>query len=236
MNKILEYQKVDDNLLKIEKKIKASQAQKTIDRENDIANNAKLKIKDLDKRAEELLKEFHSLREIMNNNVKNIEILEKQKIEMQDKERVKKLYDNIKNVNNNLGVIETRLKTLTTQIDSVIKAFKGAQKTIEVSKEKRKHAQEELDNVSKKYETQIADISSQLNKIAKDIDPKMLETYNRLRETKYPPFVQVADEDGQNRCSGCKSIIAVGRMDLLKTNGYIECESCHRIIYLKDKF
>lgn len=236
MNKILEYQKVDDNLLKIEKKIKASQAQKTIDRENDIANSARLKMKDLDKKAEELVKEFNNLREIMNDNVKNIEILEKQKIEMQDKTRVKQLYDNIKNVNNNLGVIETRMKTLMTQIESVIKAFKNAQKTIEVSKEKRKHAQEELDSVSKKYQDQMTEISAQLATIAKNVDPKMLETYNRLRETKYPPFVQVSDEDGQNRCGGCKSIIPVGRMDVLKSNGYIECESCHRIIYLSDKF
>ena len=236
MNKILEYQKIDGDLLQIEKKIKASQAQKTIDRENEFVNDARNKMKDLDKKAEELLKEFNNLREIMNDNVKNIEILEKQKIEMQDKSRVKKLYDNIKNVNNNLGVIENRMKTLTNQIDSVLKSFNSARKTIEVSKEKKKRAQQELDNVSQKYEAQIADLSSKLATIAKDADAKMLEIYKRLRDTKFPPFVQVSDEDGQNRCSGCKSIIPVGRMDALKSNGRIECESCHRIIYLPDKF
>lgn len=236
MNKILEYQKIDGDLLQIEKEIKVSQAQKTIDRENNVANDARNKMKDLDKKAEELLKEFNSLREIMNDNVKNIEILEKQKIEMQDKSRVRKLYDNIKNVNNNLGVIENRLKTITNQIDSVLKSFNSARKTIEVSKEKKKRAQQELDNVSKKYETKIEELSAKLATIAKDTDAKMLEIYKRLRDAKYPPFVQVYDEDGQNRCGGCKSIIPVGRMDALKSNGHIECENCHRVIYLEDKF
>ena len=41
MNKILEYQKIDGDLLQIEKEIKVSQAQKTIDRENNVANDAR---------------------------------------------------------------------------------------------------------------------------------------------------------------------------------------------------
>ncbi len=231
MNKILEYQKIDGDLLQIEKKIKASNAQKVIDRENNITNDSRNKMKELDKKAEQLLKEFNSLREIMNDNVKNVEILEKQKVEMQDKVRVKTLYDNIKKVNNNLGVIENRLKTLTTAIDNVLKAFNNARKTIEVSKEKRKQAQTELDDISKKYEEKVSDLSSKLETLEKEVDPKLLDSYKRLRTSKYPPFVQVVEEDGQKRCGGCKSIIPVGRLDKLKTSDYIECESCHRIIY-----
>ncbi len=236
MNKILEYQKIDGELLQIERKIKASQAQKIIERENNVANDARNKMKDLDKKAEELLKEFNKLREIMNSNVKNVEILEKQKVEMQDKARVKKLYDNIKNVNANLGVIEDRLKTLTNKIENILNSYRSTKKMIEKSKEKKQNAQQELDNVSGKYEKQIKELSSKLETIAKDIDSRMFDAYKRLRDAKYPPFVQVVDNDGTNRCGGCKSLIPVSRMDALKSNGHIECENCHRIIYLPAKF
>lgn len=235
MKRILEYQKIDGELLQIEKKIKNSNPQKTIDRENNIANDSRNKMKELDKKAEQLIKEFNNLREIMKDNVKNIEILEKQKVEMQDKARVKTLYDNIRKVNNNLGVIENRLKTLTATIDNVLKSFNTARKTAEVSKEKRKQAQVELDGICQKYEKPIKDLTEKLTELEKNVDPKLLEAYKRLRDTKFPPFVQVLDEDGQNRCGGCKCVIPVGRMDKLKTNEYIECESCHRIIYLNDK-
>lgn len=236
MNKILEYQKIDGDLLQIERKIKVCTAQTIVDRENNIANNVRNEMKDLDKKSEELLKEFTALRKIMDDNIKNVEILEKQKTEMQDKSRVKKLYDNIKNVNNNLVVIENRMKTLTSQIDGVLKSFNSAKKKLDNSKDKKKRAQHDLDNVTKKHEKRVEELSAKLATIAKDTDAKLLEIYKRLRDAKYPPFVQVTDEDGKNRCSGCKSIIPVGRMDTLKSSGRIECENCHRVIYLPDKF
>lgn len=235
MNKILEYQKLEGELISIDKKVNQSPAMKAIEQANQNSNNAKNEMKELDKRAGELLASFKKLQEIMQRNVQNIQYLEKQKIENSDKGQIKKLYDNIKKVNNNLNIIEQRINEINKNIDGVLKKFKRVKEQANFSKDKKVKAQAEVDNLRKSFDAQKAEIQSKMQALQNDIPAKSFESYQRKRkENIFPVYVNAIDEQSQMRCGGCKSIIPSGRSSKLKSDGFIECEECRRIIYIDE--
>ncbi len=235
MNKILEYQKLEGEIINIDKKVSQSPAMKAIEQANSNANNAKTEMKELDKRAGELLTSFKKLQDIMQHNIQNIQYLDKQKLDNADKAQIKKLYDNIQKVNNNLNIIEQRLNDINKNIDGVLKKFKRVKEQVNVSKEKKSKAQDEVEKLKKSFEKQKNEIEDKMNALEKDIPSKTMETYQRKRkENIYPVYVGVINEQNQMRCGGCKSIIPVGRTSKLKSDNFIECEECRRIIYIDD--
>lgn len=231
MNKILEYQKLESELINIEKKVNRSNAMKDIDKATNNAMSAKSEMKDLNKRSGELLDEFAKLQEIMKTNIDNIQKLEKQKFA--DKEQIKKAYDNIQKVNNNLNIIEQRLNKVNKDIAYVLKKFQRVKEMASTSKEKKAKAQEQFDKIKETVASDKDGIKEQMVKLAKEIEPQVFERYQKVRkENIFPVYVKAIEENDSMRCGGCKTLLPVGRVGLLKSNGYVECEECRRIIYL----
>ena len=236
MEKILEYQRIEGELINIDKKINQSNSMKAIAQFNDSSNTAKNEMKELDKKAGELVNAFHKLEDIMQKNINNIRNLEKQKVEASDKEQMKKLYENIKTVNDNLNIIEKRLSDINKNIDLVLKKFQKNKALIANAKDKKVKAQNDLEEYKKSFDEQKNKLQKELEKLQKEITPNVFELYQRVRkENIYPVFVKALQENNQTRCGKCKSIIPVARIDKLKNQGYIECEECRRIILLDKK-
>ncbi len=84
---------------------------------------------------------------------------------------------------------------------------------------------EALESLLKEKENDIA-------KIVERLDADSLRQYNSLRERKDKPIVNVRD----NICLGCYMKVPMYQLeDLRKRSDLINCESCGRILYLRDK-
>lgn len=234
MNKILEYQNIESELISIKRKIKNSSAMQIVNQENEKANSAREEMKELDKRAGELVANFNKLQGIMNTNIQNIAYLEKQKVEVNDKEKLKKIYDNIKKVNDNLNIIEQRLNQINKSIDDVLKKFKRVKENAQSSKDRRVKAQAQVDQYKESFKAQEEKLKQQMEQLEKTLDPKTFESYQKARkENIFPVYVQAIEEKDAIRCGGCKTILPVGRVGSLKEKGCIHCEECRRLIYIK---
>ena len=91
---------------------------------------------------------------------------------------------------------------------------------------------EKYTKLKTELEPKINALKSDLAKIQKDVDSKLLQKYNQKRENKiFPVFVSLAD----NKCGGCRMEISASKLGTMKKNdfGVIECENCGRIIYTK---
>ena len=233
MNKILEYQRLEGELINIEKKIANSTAMKMVDQENEKSNTARNEMKELDKKAGDLIASFQKLQGIMKTNIQNIEYLEKQKVEVSDREKLKKVYDNIKKVNDNLNIIEQRLNNINKDIEFVLKKFKRVKETADSSKTKKMQAQTQLDQLKQNATMQKEKLQQQMKNIEKTIEPRLFENYQKARkENVFPVYVQAIEEKDGMRCGGCKTVLPIGRMGKLKDNGFVECEECRRTIYI----
>ena len=234
MNKILEYQRLEGELINIDKKIINSNAMKMIDQESEKSNSARNEMKQLDKRAGELIASFQKLQGIMKTNIQNIERLEKQKVEVSDREKLKQVYDNIKKVNDNLNIIEQRLNNINKDIDYVLKKFKRVKEVADSSRTKKMQAQSQVDQMKENATIQKEKLQQQMRNIEKTIEPKLFENYLKARkENVFPVYVQAIEEKDGMRCGGCKSVLPVSITGKLKDNGFVECEECRRTIYIK---
>ena len=62
------------------------------------------------------------------------------------------------------------------------------------------------------------------------LDKDLLQKYSNLRRDKtLPPLVSLLDKS----CAGCRMEMSMATISVLKQKGTVECEFCHRIIYVK---
>lgn len=81
-------------------------------------------------------------------------------------------------------------------------------------------------------ESLLKEKENEIEKIIEKLDADSLRQYNSLRERKDKPIVNVRD----NICLGCYMKVPMYQLeDLRKRSDLIHCESCGRILYLREK-
>ena len=74
-------------------------------------------------------------------------------------------------------------------------------------------------------------IEKELEILKRRIEPSIMDRYMQMREDKkFPILVPLVN----NSCGGCAMALPNARLDLLKKDGVLECENCHRIIYINE--
>lgn len=228
IEEILEYQKKDGQLVKIEKEISESKAKKVVNQMVGIVKNAQAKIVDIEKNSKTLITEFEKLEKAFSEQQKVVENYAKLKLGQQDKAELEKLEKEIKDANTELLVLEKSISTLSKNISKTLKAFEDSKN--EVIDAKAKHAQgmkAYTKLVESKKEEQDK-LTAELLVLEKKVDPKLLAKYKKMREDKkFPVFVPLIG----NSCGGCSMELAMKNQHTLEEKGLLECENCHRIIY-----
>ncbi len=71
-------------------------------------------------------------------------------------------------------------------------------------------------------------IKQELREMEKDIDQKVLARYKQHRQDNlFPIFTPLSNKS----CSFCMLELSAVEVDKIKSQGYLECDNCHRIIY-----
>lgn len=227
---ILEYQKKDGELVKIEKEISESKAKKVVNQMVGIVKDAQQKIVSTEKNANVLIKNYEELSKSFLSQQKLANNYLKLKLETEDTEVLAEYEKNIKDATTNILVLQKNIAKLSKNISETLKQFE--QYKNEVIEAKKKHAQG-MSAYQKLLESRTKEIESlkkELLSLEKKVEPKLLAKYKKMREDKkFPIFVPLLN----NSCGGCSMGLAVSQVNKLEEKGMLECENCHRIIYKK---
>ena len=99
-------------------------------------------------------------------------------------------------------------------------------------KTKYKTSLDAFKNFSAKKNSEREKIANELEDLKKRIDPAVMQKYLQMRDDhKFPILVPLVNQS----CAICATPLANARLDMLKKEGMVECENCHRIIYTQDK-
>jgi fructoselysine-6-P-deglycase FrlB-like protein len=115
-------------------------------------------------------------------------------------------------------------------IKNILKEFENTK--IAAIKAKETHKESKA-----KYEALVAEINPKMEAVKKEmlalegsINEKLLAKYKAVkRDNVYPVFVTL----NNGNCGGCRMMIPMGKVNKIKTDGYIVCEHCGRVIYIK---
>lgn len=227
--KILEYQKLDGNLLALEREVEMDPTKQNLEKAMAIAKDSQNQLISLDSTAKQAIVNYNKCKEEFERYFSELDKFNKEDLSSLSQEDLSKKLDEINSLSSKLALLERGLSLQAENINNIMKNSAELKKSIILNKQKYNENKQKFEDISKTQLPQIEEIKKQMLKMGKDIDPKILAKYKHLKQDKiFPVFVPL----NGSSCGGCSMETPSALMNKLKENGYLECEQCRRYIYL----
>ena len=233
MKQILEYQKLDFQVLKLEREKNGLNEKEIMNKMISFVKDAQGKSIALEEDAKSLLEDYNSLKKQYNELSKKIQNLINENI--QGKKTIEEIDASLVSANtlsSQLFMVERNINIIITKIREILKQFEQTKNSALKARAKHKEAKDNYNNKIAEIEPKIDMIKKQMKDLEKSINHEIFEKYKSVKADGIFPVYVNAKENGVNmfKCGGCGMEIPKGKVDSLKNNGYIVCEQCRRII------
>lgn len=228
LEELLNYQEEDAKLLKIEREVSNSVERKNLAQAVNFVTKANERLEALDGKAMALTATLNEL------NKKYEEVAET----IAEFENVEELLDggaDISFYKKNLAQITEKLKSIRQEVAALQKAIRESDEEFQNLYQKNRAMQKQGKEYQEVYEKYRAErraeseiIKANLDKLAKNIDPQVMQRYQLKRsEHIFPVLCPV----NANRCSKCGTELSLVGVEKVNSGMPVECENCHRILY-----
>lgn len=228
MNKILEYQKLDAEKIKVEKSLNNIEERQVMNKMIAFVKDAQNKSLQIEQSSKKLIEDYENLRKSYESNTSNIEKLTKTNVATMSKEELDACLKKVNALSSELFMIERNIGILIQKINEKLKEFEATKNSAGKARAKHKEAKAKYDAKVEEIQPKIAEIDKKLAAMEKEIPADILSKYKALKNDGiFPILVPVQDKN----CGGCRMEIPSKTLDKLKTSDVIQCEHCRRIIY-----
>ncbi len=227
---ILNYQKVDAELFKIERELATSEERKEYAKVKKFLETAPEKLEALEVKAKALRAEADELTAKyahMEETLKDFENLDELVTDGADisfyKKKAQAIVEKIKKVKLDLTALIANVKSTDEEYQKLKKQILSIEKKAPEISAKYKEVKAQKDALKKPLE-------AELSNLAKEISAEMLEIYKTKRKEKIFPVVgQIVG----NRCPYCSMDLPIAARSKLSGGGWIVCENhiCNRILF-----
>lgn len=230
MKNILKYQEYDSMLQQLEKKVSSSQEKSVMNQMINYVKDAQNKSMELEGQAKKLMEEYLSLKKEYDKNILLIKELTSKKSDELTTEQMDEIFNKINLVSSNLYMIERNLNIQLVNIKNILKEFETTKNGVIKARAKHKESKEKYEQLVNKVNPEIDRIKAEMQALESSVDPKLLAKYKTLKHDNiFPVFVPL----NNGNCGGCRMALPMGKLDKIKTDGYIICEQCGRVIFVK---
>lgn len=231
LNKILEYQKKDSELIKLERTLTSSENKKTYTQMVAVVKDTQNQSSALEAQAGAIIKSYEALKKTMADNLKSAGTVAGKNIEAMSVEDVKNIEKLAGVISKNLQILEKKLLAEAEKVRNVLSSFEQTKKKYNSAKEKYNKHKELYEQEEQKVKPLAEEKAKELKKLEDSIDDKILSKYKQKRQDKiYPVYVPCIEK----ACGGCRMELPSASLSILKKEGVLECEHCRRIIYSQD--
>lgn len=225
---ILEYQKLDGELFKIERQLKSNENKVMANKMHESMKDAQNRSYKLEEKAGALLGEIEKVKKQFKTQQDKMDEFMSKDLEKMSKEELDKLSVLKDKLAQNLAILERNLTSLAENVNATLADFNKTIKTFNACKEQYAKSKAAYDNDVKSVEDKKNEIENDLKKLAKSLDGKLFEAYQKRRkENIFPVVVPIIN----NSCGGCHIELPYANISKLEDDGILTCEHCHRIIY-----
>ena len=226
IKEMLEYQKIDGEIRKLESSLKNSDERKNATKMQEYLKDGQVKLIALEKTGAKLATLYKKAVQAYNDFTEKLDKLLKEKVgeKLEDVTQMLEKANTFMLANakleKDLESLQASIAKVNNEFDSIMKNSKTAKSNFEVYKNR-------FNKLRASVEPKINELKAKRDKLQSKIDSEILNKYKHKAESKYPVFVPVKD----NTCGGCRMEISGTKLKQLKEAGFIECENCGRIIY-----
>ncbi|MDE5766326.1 MAG: hypothetical protein K2I17_04085 [Clostridia bacterium] len=225
---LLLYQQKDSELLKIEQEIANSEERKKYVQTQSYLKKASDKLDKLEAQSQGIVARADALNKLYG------EIAET----LKDFEHLDELVEegaDLSFYQRNASQIIEKIKSVKADINSLVALAKETTEEYQSLKKKVITAQNQYPELRQAYldikkakQAQTDEITKELDKLAKDVDPEVLRKYQAKRSERIFPIICEIKAD---RCSKCGIELSIADKEKVAAGKVVECENCHRILY-----
>lgn len=228
IDKLVKYQQVEAELVKIDKALEANPNKVTLNKMAEVFQSSLKLAETLEKDAEKAVFEFEKVKKNYNINYEKAQKFSSLDLDKLSEEQLNKVNGELSNIVNNLDVIEKNLLSLNKGVDAILERFEQAKKNAVLARTNYTKAKQNFDNAVSSYASRRTQIVKELNALEANINKTILNKYKSIREGKiFPALVPLQN----GLCGACRMKPPIFAMQKLNTQGVVECENCRRLIY-----
>ena len=230
MNKILEYQKLDIELLKLKKSGTNNEDKNNMSKLKGYIVESHDKGMKLENDAKKLFSDYLNLKKQYDSNFKKVQDLLNTDIATIELDNVDNILSAINSLSSELFLLERNLNIIINKIKSSLKEFEVTKNNIIKARQKYNEFKTKYEQGLNSVAPHIKAIEDKMKVLESEIDENLLAKYKTIKGDKiFPVYVGL----NNGHCGGCRVEIPTSKVNQLKKDGTIVCEQCHRIIYHK---
>lgn len=232
---LLDYQKLDIKIGKIESEVKKSALYKKVVKvrkylldSQKLMQKHEVGVAEINKGLKILLAQYNESSETVDELSEAIENVD---VESSIKE-AQMLLRNAKQEKANLAKIEREILKSQKQITTIEESLQKIAHNVPAYKAEFEQLKEKYDEELKEVNKEVAPFKKELKKLEKNIDKDTLKRYKAVKKS-HP--IAVVMLDGK-RCMGCNMELPSGMAKQITASDELtECENCGRLLYAKQK-
>lgn len=228
---LLKYQKLDEELFKIEQKSANSANKKKVNELTFVAKKSQTKSAELETEAEKIINEIADIKEKYNlNKTKSDEILATN-VEGMSFEDIEKLNSLKTKVLSNLNILEKMLQKSAENINQILSEFNKTKKMYDEARDQYAVCKQKLDEETKAFDLEKEKIRKSLALLEKEVEADIMAEYKKKRNDNIFPVI--VSLEGNNFCGRCHMELPKVSISRIKERGVITCEHCKRFLFQK---
>lgn len=233
INNLLEYQKIDLELIKLEKELRESDAAKEFAYFKNKKSESVENISKLEKETDDLYKQFNKLEQTFLEQKKLVSNMQNYLKEIEDIEDINEIDYYLKNISRYFETIQNidrEIAKIRDRITEIKSNYTSESTQVVQCNAKLRKAMEGFEIKKNEVTSKALPIQKQLSAIK--IEPETLAAYyKKLRDKKRIPMIV---EYSEPNCTACgMEIKREVEGKLLKSGDIAECPNCGRLVYLK---
>lgn len=228
MEKMLEYQEIDKQLFQIQKQLGMSNSKKSTDSIQNEMSKLSNQIAEIENKAKRHYEIFNELQTQIEKNLKNVEILNNQKIDALDEKGLDNFQEKSNIVKKNITILEQNMLSLQKSIQKELEEYAKLNSQLKSMIESNNVLKVQKEEKSKELEPQIEELKNKLSTLQKSLDKNLFEKYlKRRNDNMMPVFVPLQND----RCGYCRMSLPVATVKKIQDGDMVECEQCRRYIF-----
>ena len=162
MKKMLEYQKLDAEKIRIEKSLNNIEERQVMNKMIAFVKDAQNKSLQIEQSSKKLIEDYENLRKSYETNTSNIEKLTKTNVSSMTKEELDACLKKVNALSSELFMIERNIGILIQKINEKLKEFEATKNSAGKARAKHKEAKA-------KYDAKVEEIEPKISEIVKSI-------------------------------------------------------------------
>ena len=234
LQKLMEYQEVDKELKAIEDSLKASDEYRKLATATKFLRGANETKDQIEDRAKALFSAMNELNA-------TYDALKEEQGDFADSDQAKEestvsyLKKKSQELSRKFSSLESEITRLSGEITDLVNQYKKFMSNVKTMMTQRDENKEKYETLVRDTEPKKKEIAERLAAISKDIPKEYMERYlEKRKDNKFPICYEIEiPPKGSVHCTACGTEFSSLELSKLKQNGYIECENCRKLIFIK---